>query len=113
MLLALLSRSFARRFLGSCAAFTATAAALFAQTPSAADGFDPDVDGNVFAIVTQADGKLVIGGQFATVRGVERHNLARLNADGTLDASFNPNANGAVRALVIQPDGKIVATAGH
>jgi uncharacterized delta-60 repeat protein len=109
MLLALLPRWFARRFLSSCAAFTATAAAHFAQTPSAADGFDPDVDGNVFAIVTQADGKLVIGGQFTSVRGAERNNLARLNPDGTLDPSFNPNANGAVRALVLQPDGRIVA----
>ena len=108
MLLALIPRLFARRFLGCCAALTATAA-LFAQTPSAADGFDPDVDGSVFAIVTQADGKLVVGGQFTTVQGVERNNLARLNPDGTLDASYNPNPNGPVRALLLQPDGRIVA----
>ncbi|MBI4622248.1 MAG: hypothetical protein HY736_03370, partial [Verrucomicrobia bacterium] len=88
-------------------------AAIFAQTPSAADGFDPNVDGNVYLLATQTDGKVLVGGQFSffqtsTGGGQGRNNLARLNADGSLDDGFNPNANGPVRALVIQPDGKIV-----
>ena len=86
----------------------ATTAALFAQTPSAADGFDPDVDGNVYVAVAQPDGRLLIGGQFTVVHGAPRNNLARLNADGSLDDSFNPNADGPVRALLLQADNRIV-----
>ncbi|HRN38061.1 MAG TPA: delta-60 repeat domain-containing protein, partial [Flavobacteriales bacterium] len=36
--------------------------------------------------------------------------IARINANGTLDASFNPGsgANQRVEAIVVQPDGKIL-----
>ncbi len=108
MLLASLPRLFARCFLTLAATFTATTAALLAQSPSAVDGFNPDVDGNVYVLATQADGKLLVGGQFATVGGVARNNLARFNADGSLDTAFNPNANGPVRAIVLQGDNRIV-----
>ena len=90
-----------------------SAVAAFAQSPSAADGFDPNVDGNVYVLATQADGKLLVAGQFTSLRpggGVSaiRNNLARLNPDGSVDATFDPNANGPIRALVLQPDGRIV-----
>ena len=92
----------------------AAATATFAQTntPSAADGFDPNVNGNVFALAIQPDGKLIVAGQFTLLQPggvvVFRSNLARLNADGTVDHSFDPNPNGLVRAVVLQPDGKIL-----
>ena len=62
----------------------------------------------------QADGKLLIGGFFTSYNGTTRNRIARLNSDGTLDASFNPpsGANGSVGAMVIQPDGKIVISGG-
>ncbi|MEO6244917.1 MAG: delta-60 repeat domain-containing protein, partial [Opitutaceae bacterium] len=101
-------RSAGRSLLRAAACLAATSAALFAQTPSAADGFDPDVDGNVYVAVAQPDGRLLIGGQFGTVRGFPRNNLARLNVDGSLDETFNPNANGPVRALALQADNRIV-----
>src|SRR5215475_1868913 len=53
--------------------------------------------GLVLATAIQPDGKIIIGGNFSTVNGVVRNNLARLNADGSLDQSWNPNADGAVR----------------
>ncbi len=36
------------------------------------------------------------------------NNIARLNPDGSLDATFNPDVNGHVIALAIQPDNKIL-----
>jgi uncharacterized delta-60 repeat protein len=114
MLPVLSSRSFARRFLPLWVSFVATTAALLAQSPSANDGFDPNVDGNVYVVATQADGRIVVGGQFTSVRPngalvpTLRNNLARFNADGSVDASFDPNPNGPVRAIVIQPDGAIL-----
>ncbi len=54
--------------------------------------FDPGTgaDQSVNAILLQPDGKIVIGGDFTTFNGVARNGLARLEANGTLDASFNP-----------------------
>ena len=68
----------------------------------------------VYALATQADGKVVIGGFINTVAGTSRNGVARLNADGSLDNSFNPGtgANASVRALAVQPDGKVVIGGG-
>lgn len=74
--------------------------------------FDPNANSYVTCTAIQTDGKIVIGGDFTTVGGVVRNRIARLNADGTLDATFNPNVGGgsfpAVLALAVQADGKIV-----
>ena len=89
-------------------------AALLAQSPSASDGYDPNVNGVVQAVVVQADGKTVIGGVFTAVQpngaagATTRNRLARLNPDGTVDPTYDPNANNQVLAMVLQPDGKIV-----
>jgi uncharacterized delta-60 repeat protein len=78
----------------------------------AVDGtFNPGsgVNGAVHAVAVQADGKLVIGGEFTAFNGIPRSNLARLNADGSLDTTFTPGSiTGRVEALVIQSDGKVV-----
>lgn len=63
----------------------------------------------IFAIVVQPDGKVIVGGYFSNVGGVTRNNLVRLNTNGTVDASFNPSPNGTVLSLALLPDGKIVA----
>jgi len=60
----------------------------------------------------QSDGKILIGGTFTVINGVNRKNIARLNSDGTLDTSFNPGTgfNYAPQNIWLQPDGKIVVT---
>ncbi|HMR49287.1 MAG TPA: hypothetical protein PKE40_08680 [Arachnia sp.] len=74
--------------------------------------FDPGVglNGTGYAVAVQADGKIVVAGDFTTVNGVARDNIARLNTDGSLDTTFNPGLNGSGRALVLQPDGRILVT---
>src|SRR6266446_3246605 len=49
--------------------------------------FDPasEVNGAVMSLVAQADGRVIIGGGFSTVRGAARSGIARLNTDGTVD----------------------------
>jgi uncharacterized delta-60 repeat protein len=91
-------------------------AALHGQ--SALDGFDPNLNGPITVIVTQPDGKILIGGVFTTVAPnggapVPRNGIARLNADGTLDTVFDPNAlsgpgGGIVLSIALQADGKIL-----
>src|SRR5438132_7451114 len=65
----------------------------------------------VFSVALQADGKIVIGGTFSQAGGQARGNIARFNADGSLDATFlssGVGANGDVFAVLVQSDGKIV-----
>jgi uncharacterized delta-60 repeat protein len=61
-----------------------------AQVGGLDGSFAPDINGTVMTAAAQPDGKLVIGGMFTQVNGVARPYLARLNANGTLDASFAP-----------------------
>lgn len=77
--------------------------------------FNPRIEGastnsppRVRAIARQSDGKLLVGGSFAKVGGQARANLARLNPDGSLDASFAATPDGTVNAIALQPDGKIL-----
>jgi uncharacterized delta-60 repeat protein len=65
---------------------------------------------SVRALALQLDGKIVIGGIFTNVNGQAFNHVARLNADGTVDASFVPGlgANDSVFALGIQSDNRIV-----
>lgn len=74
--------------------------------------FDP---GNGFNMRTntlalQQDGKIIVGGLFTEFDGVTRNYIARLNTDGSLDASFDSGNEftNDVRSIVIQADGKII-----
>ena len=80
----------------------------------------------VQAVVTQPDGKILVGGSFTNLLGQPRTNLARLNCDGSLDTTFTagvisdqPPWGISVSDLAVQPDGKIVVAgtftnlAGH
>ncbi|MDX2080206.1 MAG: hypothetical protein SFU53_05425 [Terrimicrobiaceae bacterium] len=86
-----------------------------AQTVPAADsafGNGEGVNGEVFAMAVQADGKIVIAGQFTAVNGVPRQNVARLNPDGSLDTSWSSQyafgANGPVYAVAVDSQGGVV-----
>lgn len=71
-------------------------------------------DGIIRALAVQADGKVVIGGDFNNVRNELRIHLARLNADGSPDTNFFHASIGEynnaeqVRALAFQTNGMIV-----
>jgi uncharacterized delta-60 repeat protein len=76
-------------------------------------GFNPGtgVNQTLYSVVPQPDGKVLIGGRFTTLNGLSRNYIARLNANGTLDASFNTpgtGLNGAIGNIALQPDGKLL-----
>ncbi len=62
----------------------------------------------IMATARQPDGKLIVAGQFTSINGVARRNIARLNVDGSVDAGFNPSPNNFVRGVLVQADGKVV-----
>gem|GEM_PF-568180 len=92
---------------------------VFAQPGNNDDTFNPGDFGNgygdglngvVNVAVKQSDGKIIIGGAFTTCNGASSSRIARLNADGSTDATFTVGTgfNNDVWAIAIQSDGKII-----
>jgi uncharacterized delta-60 repeat protein len=77
---------------------------------ASAGGISSGNNERVEDMARQADGKVIIVGNFTSVHGTTRNRIARLNEDGSLDAEFNPGsgADGIIRTLVLQPDGRII-----
>ena len=63
----------------------------------------------VMEMSLQSDGKIVIAGEFDGYNGLARKNIARLNADGSLDTGFDPGTGPSsdIYALAVQSDGHI------
>ncbi len=79
-----------------------------AQTPGELDrSFRPELDGPVYALALQPDGRILVGGDFQTLNGQARRHLARLHPDGSLDLEFKPDTDGPVYAFLVLPDGQI------
>jgi uncharacterized delta-60 repeat protein len=70
--------------------------------------FDSSVDGTVFALARQPDGKILVGGNFTTLAGHSRSYIGRLDPDGSIDSEFHPGADNQVHSIAVQPDGKIL-----
>lgn len=65
---------------------------------------------DVYGMLVEPSGKIVIVGRFTSYDGTARNRIARLNANGTLDTGFNvgTGASATVRDLIGQADGKLV-----
>jgi hypothetical protein len=57
--------------------------------------------GDVAGLGVQDDGKIIVAGEFTEIQSdTSKVNLARLNADGSLDTSFAMSVNGAISGLI-------------
>ncbi len=78
--------------------------------------FDPGTGTGANAVASislDPDGRLVIGGNFTTYNGAFRNKIARLNTNGSLDATFNPGtgisgSSEYVQTVLAQTDGRIL-----
>ena len=66
-----------------------------------------------YSCALQADGKILLGGDFYYYNGVQRLGIVRINSNGSIDTSFNPTVlNTYYRSIVtditIQPNGQII-----
>jgi uncharacterized delta-60 repeat protein len=79
----------------------------------------PLVKGTIYSIAVQGDGKVLVGGGNPLI--ADRNGIARLNANGTLDASFYPGTGisgndsppARVSAIAVQPSDGTVIIAGY
>lgn len=75
--------------------------------------FNPGAGANprgVISLLEQADGKILLGGNFGSYDSLTRTSIARANTDGSVDISFNPGAglDRVPRSIEQQVDGKII-----
>lgn len=75
--------------------------------------FNPNLTtfGEVYALARQTDGKVLIAGAYSQMNGIRKNGFARVNSDGTLDATFDSGNgfNEPPDVLTLQADGKILA----
>jgi uncharacterized delta-60 repeat protein len=85
--------------------FAATAAA----SAQSLDAFNPLPGVPPTTLALQADGKILIAGNFLNVSTSTRERMARLNHDGSVDITFvDPQVNGEIKSIAVQADGKIL-----
>lgn len=75
------------------------------------ESFDPGagLSDNAHILLLQPDGKILVGGVFQQVDGVNKRGLARLNTDGSLDDTFlGSGVNNYVEALTFDYDGRLL-----
>lgn len=65
-------------------------------------------DSTVFGLLVQADGRLVVSGQFGQIGGASRANLARLLPGGGVDLGFDAAQTSLCRQTLLQPDGRLL-----
>jgi len=74
--------------------------------------FDPGLGASslVKALAVQSDGKMLIGGAFTNVGGLERHYVARLGTNGAVDPGFNTliGPNALVSSVATNSAGKVL-----
>lgn len=84
------------------------------SVPDGSAAFDPKfqnktaIDNFIRSFAVQSDGKIVIGGGFENIDGIESRHIARLNADGTFDKNFAASVNSVLYCVALQEDGKIL-----
>ena len=71
--------------------------------------YDPQLalGGSVLSIAMQADGGAILGGEFKSINGTPRSNLARRLPSGELDTSWQVDVDGVVKSVVIDAGGTI------
>lgn len=67
-------------------------------------------DKEAYCLAIQRDGKILVGGSFASFDGSPRQRFVRLNANGKVDSTFNARADQGPSRMIAQPDGNILAS---
>jgi uncharacterized delta-60 repeat protein len=68
----------------------------------------PGIAPLVVSMALQTDGRILISGLTASVGGLNNSNVARINADGTVDPTFNCSTSHGTSSVVLQTDGKAI-----
>jgi uncharacterized delta-60 repeat protein len=89
-------------------AFLFTCASVGSQIGSVDPTFSSSIDGPAWAIALQADGRILVGGQFLAANGEQHHSIVRLETNGVVDRTFTASVDSQVWAIAVQDDGQIL-----
>lgn len=64
----------------------------------------------IYCIAVQADGKILVGGTYASSTVTNRYYISRHQANGALDTTFTTVVNDDVTSIALQCDGKIICS---
>lgn len=80
-------------------------------TPDASFNIGSGANNKIYALSSDASGKIYIGGAFTKFNGITKSRIARLNPDGSLDNSFaiGSGFNNIVYSITLPSTGKILA----
>lgn len=76
--------------------------------------YNSNPNGQINSIISQSDGKILVGGDFTVYGGNDWRGVVRVDVYNNVDQSFNSmngptlGANASVKCLAIQSDGKII-----
>ena len=64
----------------------------------------------IYAVSVQADGKIIIGGNFTSFNNINANSILRLNSNGNIDSNFviGNGANNSIYSTIILPNGKVI-----
>ncbi|MBI1176026.1 hypothetical protein GC207_01150 [bacterium] len=98
---------------GTVTPSTASVTLLDDDRPGAIDVTFNRLEGpndNVFAVAARSNGKVVVGGGYASIDGGLPAGIAQFNSDGAVDTQFNPGigVSGTVYTVGLRSDGKVV-----
>ncbi len=64
-------------------------------------------------IAIQADGKIIVAGNFTSYNGTSANGIIRLNTNGSVDNTFGTGfTSGGAECIMVQADGKIILAGG-
>ena len=72
-------------------------------------GWTADTNGEVYALQADDSGHIFVAGQFNTIGGTNRNQIARLASNGDVDLNWNANlsSNGILRTLALDASGNL------
>jgi uncharacterized delta-60 repeat protein len=65
-------------------------------------------DSYIGCVALDPAGHVLVGGQYASMNGVGRTNLARLNTNGSLDTTFLADVDSFPEQMLVQPDSRVI-----
>ena len=86
---------------GNDTGYSSGSAAALNTVSGLLDTSFPKVTGTVYVVIANGTDSWYIGGDFTSVGGIARNNLARINANKTVDVNWDPDADGPVHTMLL------------
>ena len=95
---------------GDNTGYSTGAAAAISTVSGLLDTSFPKVIGTVDVVIADGSNAWYIGGNFTSVGGIARNNIARINADKSVDLDWDPDADGEIHTMMLVGTTLVVGT---